>query len=150
MAHFLHLHEWLSSTEALSYLKIKDIDVSLRELLKAYTTLEFELKIDFKNPTTYAFKLEVGKTYPRSLFRNQFPEWEEQRHELGVLIRLYYPESISAKVFQRGYADDAVVWIYSSLDDESLLDESYRNVPVYVNRPLKNSQNSAFLALVAT
>lgn len=132
MKHFLSLHEWLSSSEALSYLKLKEIDVSLRELLKAYTAFEFELRIDFKNPTTYAFKLAVGKNYPRSLFRNQFTEWELHRHELGELIRLFYPESLSARAFQRGYADDAAIWIYSSLDDESLRDESYRNVPVYV------------------
>ena len=137
MAHFLHLHEWLSSTEALSYLKLKEIDVSLRELLRAYTTLKFELRIDFKDPATYALKLETGTTYPNALFRYEFTDRENLRLQDGELIKLFCPEEISSKEHQRGYAEDAAVWIHSSLDDESFSDDSYRNVPVY----LKNTES---------
>ncbi|MCP5357563.1 MAG: hypothetical protein H7A06_05435 [Pseudomonadales bacterium] len=137
MTHFLHLQEWLSSTEALSYLKLNEIDVPLRVLLKAYTTLEFELRIDFKNPTTYALKLETGTTYPHSLFRHEFTDRENLRHQNGELIKLFYPEELSRIGHQRGYAEDSAVWIHSSLDDESFSDDSYQNFPVY----LKNTEN---------
>lgn len=132
MSHFLHLHDWLNAGEALSYLKLYGIEVTLPDLVKAYRTRQFDMQLDFKDPATYALKLEGAKTYPHSLFNvNRINNYQLQ-HENGKVIRLLFPEKVSTGYIQNGFGSGETVWIYSCLDEEPALDENFKNTPVYL------------------
>ena len=130
MSNFLHLHDWLNASQALSYLKISGIDVSVPDLVKAYKACEFEMKLDFKDPATYVLKLEGAQSYPNSLFNVNAIDQNLLQHEDGELIRMLLPERVSSCNLQRGYGKDEAVWIYSWMQDDSF--KSSRNVPVYL------------------
>lgn len=132
MAPFLHLHDWLNASQALSYLKLSGIEVSVPDLVKAYDARQFEMQLDFKDPATYALKLEDTNTYPHSLFNTIRRDHDQLQNENGKIIRLLFPEKVSTGYIQRGFGAEEVVWIYSCLDDEPALEESFMNTPVYL------------------
>ncbi len=130
MAHFLHLHDWLNATQALSYLKLSDIEVSVPDLVRAYTSRQFEMQLDFKDPATYVLKLDNAKSYPHSLFNVEPVDQNLLRHDTGELLRLLMPEPFSSNQMQRGCGKGEAVWIFSYMNDESF--ESCADVPVYI------------------
>ncbi|GGG53084.1 hypothetical protein GCM10011403_07870 [Pseudohongiella nitratireducens] len=130
MSHFLHLHDWLNAKEAISYLKLSDIEVSLPALIKAYTALQFEMNLDFKDPAVYVLRLEEATSYPHKLFNVESIDENSSHHVNGKLLRQLFAEPISRSVMQRGYGEDEPVWIFSWMNDESF--ESSQNVPVYI------------------
>ena len=103
MAHFLHLNDWLNASQALCYLKLSDIEVLLPDLVRAYTTRQFEMQLNFTDPETYVLKLDNAKSYPCSLFNAQSVGQNLLRHENGELLRLLMPEPVSRNTMQRGY-----------------------------------------------
>lgn len=129
MLHFFHLHEWLNASEAVSYLKLAGIEVSVPVLVKAYTALRFEMQLDFKDPATYALKLDGAKSYPHSLFNVEAIDNNLLQHESGSLLRMLLPDRVSSSEIQRSYGENEAVWIYSWMEDENF--ES-SNVPVYL------------------